>query len=153
MLQNPNFTVEVFRMPVNAIFEAMSGFTSTSLTMAKDSSQLTYSMQWWPSLHEWTGGSGFIVLSFFLLNTNHENKSLYQAETRNWIYHDKLSYTLKAMLVIYLILSSLSAGIFYLLGMPFWEAINHGLTAISTGGFAVTKDSFADYSLTIKKQL
>ena len=46
-------TTRAFSHPLNALFESMSGFTSTGLTMTQDASALPTSLQWWRSVNEW----------------------------------------------------------------------------------------------------
>jgi hypothetical protein len=62
-LRQQRFTTLAFNPPLHAIFEAISGFTSTGLSMSQDASALPYRLQWWRSFSEWVGGVGAIVLS------------------------------------------------------------------------------------------
>ena len=143
--------VAVFYELVNCFFESMSGFTGTGLTMVIDPSKLPYTLQWWRSLMEWIGGIGVIMFASMLLSLNHDEGSLYRAETRNWTIDDvPVMVTIKRIWWIYLAYTIVSILAFYLAGMPFWEALNHGMTAIGTVGFAVTPNSFVDYSPLIK---
>lgn len=141
----------VFSSLINCFFESMSGFTGTGLTMVDDPSQLPYTLQWMRSLMEWIGGVGVIMVASMLLSLNHKEEKLYKAETRNWtIDGAPVSATIQKIWWIYLAYTVLSITAFYLAGMPFWEALNHGMTAIGTGGFAVTPNSFEDYSPLLK---
>ncbi len=56
-------TALAFRDPINALFESMSGFTSTGLTVAEDASTLPMTLQWWRSLSQWIGAVGVIVFA------------------------------------------------------------------------------------------
>jgi Trk-type K+ transport system membrane component len=75
-------TIREFQYPLNAVFEAVSGFTSTGLTMALDSSKLPHSLQWWRSFMEWIGGVGVIVLMLSVLEPSTAPYQLYQAGGR-----------------------------------------------------------------------
>lgn len=143
--------VSVFSDLTNCFFESMSGFTGTGLTMVNDPSKLPYTLQWWRTFMEWIGGIGVIMLASMLLSLNHDEVQLYKAETRNWTIDDApAAVTIKKIWWIYFAYTIASVIAFYLAGMPFWESLNHGMTAIGTGGFAVTSNSFTDYSSLIK---
>lgn len=150
-ISQPNEQVLVFSDIHSAFFESMSGFTGTGLSMLDDSSLIPRCLQWWRSINEWIGGLGIIFLAIIILDTAHENKRLYQSEGMGWTSGDQNT---KSKIIkiwwIYIGYTALSVVSFYLAGMPFWEALNHGLTGISTGGFSVTPDSFISYNTTIK---
>jgi trk system potassium uptake protein len=135
----------------SAIFESMSGFTGTGLTMVNNPSTLPYSLQWWRSLSEWLGGIGIIFLALEVLDINHDTNSMYEAETMNWtLKNGNTIKTINKIWLIYAVYTICSILAFLAAGMPFWESLNHGLTGISTGGFSVNSDSFISYSSTIK---
>ncbi len=141
----------VFNNLVNSFFESVSGFTGTGLTMLDDPSQIPYTLQWWRTISEWIGGIGVIMLASLLLKLNHDDERLYKAETRNWQIDDApLTATIQKIWWIYIGYTMFSILIYLFLGMPFWEALNHGMTALGTGGFSVTSNSFTDYSPLIK---
>lgn len=134
-----------------ALFESMSGFTSTGLSMLTEPESIPRSLQWWRSLSQWLGGIGVIILAVGIFDFSSEKTMLYEAEAMNWtIEEGELERTLNKIWVIYIGLSLLSILLFYLFGMPLWEAFNHGLTAISTGGFTITNSSFIYYNDAIK---
>lgn len=142
--QTPQTILE-FQNPWNAIFESFSGFTSTGLSMALHASELPHSLQWWRSLTEWIGGVGIIVLVLCVLEPSMDNYQLYSAEGRNKKIADTVRATVRKIWKIYLLYTVLSVMLLRLVGMPWWEALNHGMTGISTGGFAVTDDSIGAY--------
>lgn len=143
-------TILPFRQPLNCIFEAFSGFTSTGLSMAFDYSNLPHTIQWWRSLMEWVGGVGVIVLVISLLEPATEPDKLYNAEGRSQRIGLTLSQTVKHIWWIYLLYTIASIFLFRILGMNWWEALNHGMTGIATGGFSITEDSIAHYSIALK---
>lgn len=143
--------LSVFNLLENSIFESVSGFTGTGLTMLDDPSKIPHSLQWWRTFSEWIGGIGVIMLASLLLKLNHDDERLYQAETRNWQIDDApFSTTVQRIWWIYIGYTVLSVVSYYFAGMPFWEALNHGMTALGTGGFSITSNSFTDYSTVIK---
>ena len=143
-------TVLRFQNPWNAIFEAFSGFTSTGLSMALNYSELPRILQWWRSLMEWVGGVGVIVLVISLLEPSTEPYKLYNAEGREQRIGLTLGQTVKRIWWIYLIYTIGSIFLFRIVGMNWWEALNHGMTGIATGGFSVRDSSIGDYGVAVK---
>jgi len=139
-------TVGAFRSPLNAFFESMSGFTGTGLTMTDDESALPHTLQWWRSFIEWVGGVGVIVLTAAILaRPGSGSLTLYESEARSEKIHPSLVSTVRTIWWIFLLFTFLSITLLWLAGMPAWDAINHGMTGLSTGGFSITDDSIATY--------
>lgn len=145
-----NPTVQAFSDPLNALFEAFSGFTGTGLTMAARPSQLPHSLQWWRSLMEWVGGMGVIVLMLSILKSTAGAFRLYYSEGREEKIFPTVVSTVRTMWWIYLLFTFVSVLALRLAGMPWWEALNHGMTGIATGGFGVTDRSIGDYGTPVK---
>ena len=139
-----------FKEPLNALFESMSGFTSTGLTMTQDASALPYSLQWWRTLSEWIGGVGVIVLALALIDKSEKEYALYTAEARASQLGPNVTSTVRRIWMIFIAYTVFAIGAFWLTGMPAWEALNHGMTGIATGGFAVTSNSFQGYGSGVK---
>lgn len=139
-------TILEFQKIDNAIFESFSGFTSAGLSVALHPSQLPHSLQWWRSFMQWIGGVGIIVLAISLLSPSTDAYQLYSAEGRNQKIGLTIKTTVRKIWGIYLLYTV--AGIFLLkiAGMSWWEALNHGLTGISTGGFSIRDDSMGAYN-------
>lgn len=137
----------VFADPVNALFESMSGLTSTGLTVSSDPSALPHALQWWRSILQWVGGIGILYFALALLPPEHDGTHMpelgEEMSTRGKGAH------LLAIWGIYAGYTVLATLAFWAVGMPLWEAVNHGLTGIATGGFSVTADSFASYDRSI----
>ncbi|WP_232833770.1 TrkH family potassium uptake protein [Saliphagus sp. LR7] len=139
-------TTAIFLNPLDAVFESMSGFTGTGLTMAAVEEQLPRSLQWWRSFTEWIGGVGVIVLTVAILaRPGSGSLTLYESEARSEKIHPSIVNTVTEIWKIYLGLTIGSIVLFILVDMPLWDAINHGMTGISTGGFSVHADSIAHY--------
>ncbi|MGB7442187.1 MAG: TrkH family potassium uptake protein [Coleofasciculaceae cyanobacterium] len=143
-------TVLEFQKSWNAIFEAFSGFTSAGLSMALHYSELPRSLLWWRSFMEWIGGVGVIVLVVSLLEPSTDASQLYNAEGREKKISLTLQATVRRIWWIYLLYSLASIILLRVVGMTWWEALNHGLTGISTGGFSVRDDSIGAYSAAVK---
>lgn len=143
-------TILRFQNPWNCIFEAFSGFTSTGLSMAFSYGELPHTIQWWRSLMEWVGGVGVIVLVISLLEPSTEPYQLYNAEGREQRIGLTLGKTVKRIWWIYIIYTVGSIFLFRIVGMTWWEALNHAMTAIATGGFSVNDNSIGDYGIAVK---
>ncbi len=141
-------TLRYFKDPASAFFESISGYTGTGLTMAVRADLLPKSLQWWRSFTEWIGGMGVIVLMLSILagpRPGAANHSLYYAEARSERIHPSINSTLRTMWWIFFLYTFISVIALWGAGMPMWEAINHAMTGISTGGFSVTANSIASY--------
>jgi trk system potassium uptake protein TrkH len=127
----------------------MSGFTGTGLTMAAVEEQLPRSLHWWRSFIEWIGGVGVIVLTVAILSRGGGTSgsyTLYESEARSEKIHPSIVTTVREIWKIFVGLTLGSIILFLLVGMPLWDAINHGMTGIATGGFSVHAASIGHYN-------
>ncbi|MDV7350620.1 TrkH family potassium uptake protein [Halorubrum distributum] len=141
-------TTAVFLDPLDAVFESMSGFTGTGLTMAAVEEKLPRAIHWWRSFIEWVGGVGVIVLTVAILRRSGGSSgsyTLYESEARSEKIHPSIVTTVREIWKIFVGLTLGSIALFLLAGMPLWDAINHGMTGIATGGFSVHADSIGHY--------
>lgn len=135
---------------VDALFESVSGFTTTGSTILTDIEVLPKSIQVWRALTHWIGGGGIVVLSVAVLPLLGIGGShLMKAETTG-VTKEKLTpriaETAKYLWILYIVLNI--AGVFLLMagGMNFLDAFTHGSSAIATGGFSNKNLSTAYYS-------
>jgi trk system potassium uptake protein TrkH len=138
-----------FSHPVDALFESLSGFTTTGATVMTDIESHAPSILFWRSLTQWIGGLGIIVLSVAILPLlGIGGVELYVAEftgsTAEKI-HPRIQETAKRLWLIYLLLTGATAVLLYLAGMGAFDAINHSLTTIATGGFSTKNASVAHW--------
>lgn len=134
----------VFAAPANAIFEGFSGFTSTGLSVVAEASRLPATVQLWRSSMQWVGGVGVIVLMLAVLRPQQGAYRLYRAEARDEKIGPTVRSTVRSMSWIYAAVTAAGVLALRAAGAPWWEALNHGLTAVSTGGFTVTDASAAE---------
>lgn len=134
-----------FTSPVNAFFEGMSGFTGTGLTMALRPEELPRTLQWWRSFMQWIGGVG-VILFMLALVTGPGAHTLYYAEARQEKIHPSIRSTVRTIWWIFLLYTAGSALLFWAVGIPPWDALNHAMTALATGGFSTHADSIAYYN-------
>ena len=164
---SPGATLAPFARPAVALFEGMSGITGTGLSMASDPSTLPASLQLWRSTTQWIGGIGWMMAALVLLaplqglpaggsGGGDDAASPYRRHLPQ-LGAERTTDTLATMTrdpvatiwAIYAVLTPMAFVALSAAGMPAWEAVNHALTGISTGGFAVTADSFAGYDAPI----
>jgi trk system potassium uptake protein TrkH len=135
---------------LNGYFEAMSGFTTTGITMFSGLDSMPKSILFWRALTQWVGGIG--ILSFFLTITfrgtgaHHvfgaESHKIASTRPAPGLFH-----TLKILWGIYGAFTAAGATVLALEGMTVFDAICHALTALSTGGFSPHDSSIAYYEL------
>ncbi|GAA0235797.1 TrkH family potassium uptake protein [Halobacterium noricense] len=139
-------TLAAFRQPINGIFESMSGFTGTGLTMTNREDLLPRTLQWWRSFIEWVGGVGVIVLTTAILaRPGSGSLTLYESEARSEKIHPSIVSTVQTIWWIFLLFTFLSILLLWLAGMPIWGAVNHAMTGLATGGFSITDNSIGTY--------
>lgn len=135
----------VFRHEWNALFEAMSGFTSTGLTMVERPGELPYTLQWWRSLMQWVGGVGVIVLMLTVFHPAGDAHRLYFAEARVEVFASDIAATVRDIWWIYAAYTLLAIALLAMTDMTWWQALNYGMAGIATGGFGVTENSMGDF--------
>lgn len=127
--------------PVDAIFESMSGFTTTGMTLISDFESVPHSILFWRSLMQWVGGVGIILLfTLVLVGGGVGSWRLYHMEGREEKFTLSTIATIKRMWMIYTVLTAACAIVLFLLGMPPFDAANAAMATLSTGGF-LTKGS------------
>jgi len=130
-----------------ALFETVSGLTTTGATIFKDIEVLPPGIMIWRSMTHWIGGLGIIVLTvaiFPLLGIG--GIELFTAEapgpTLDKI-HPRIRETSKRLWYVYSGLTLILMLVLYLEGMSFFDAVNHSFSTMSTGGFSTKNASMA----------
>jgi len=147
-----------FRNPLHALFESMSGYTTTGLTMSIHEPSVGHGFLFYRSLMQWLGGAGMLVLSLAILRQPRGTAGLklYEAEGRSQKIRPNIAGTARAVWRIYLGLT-LTVAVYlavvtfvvmpeYGIGPTLFDAINHAMTGQSTGGFSTLDDSIAGYN-------
>lgn len=131
----------------DAIFETVSGFTTTGASILTDIERLPAGILLWRSMTQWIGGLGIIVLTvaiFPLLGIG--GIELFVAESPGPTsdkVHPRIRETAKRLWFIYAGLTVVLVLLYYVEGMSFFDAMNHALTTMSTGGFSTKNASMA----------
>ncbi len=133
----------------NLIFESMSGYTATGSTIINDVESLPKSVIFWRSMTHWLGGMGIIVLAIAILPLlGIGGMQLFSAEAPGSgisgdKIHPRISATAKRLWYIYVGLTFLETLALNLAGMSIFDAINHSMSNIATGGFSTKNNSLA----------
>ncbi|ABN57861.1 MULTISPECIES: TrkH family potassium uptake protein [Methanoculleus] len=123
---------------LDAVFEAMSGWTDTGLTMMRSVEEMPRTLLFWRSLMQWLGGIGIVAFTVAMASrTGLTQFRLYRSEGRSEALMPSVVATGFEMWKIYLALTAASIGLILLSGVPVWDAVNIALVAIATGGFSV----------------
>lgn len=133
----------------DAFFETMSGVTTTGSTVLSDLDNMAHSILIWRSLLQWLGGIGFIVMAVAILPfLNVGGMRLFRTESSDW--GDKTvprtQSMAKNLFFVYIILSILCALSYHIAGMNWFDAINHAMTTLSTGGYSTSDKSMSNFS-------
>lgn len=134
----------------DSLFEAVSGLTTTgATTVASGLDQLPRALLYYRSQLHWLGGMGIIVLAVAVLPLlGVGGMQLYRAETPGPMKDAKLTpritSTARALWLVYVLLTSSCALVYWLLGMSAFDAICHAMSTLATGGFS-THDASIGY--------
>ncbi len=134
---------------VDAIFESISGLTTTGATVITGIDELPKSILFYRQQLQWLGGMGIIVLAVAILPMlGIGGMQLYRAETPGPMKDSKLTPRIRETAVslwnIYLGLTVLCAGSYWLAGMDWFDAISHSFSTVAIGGFS-THDASIGY--------
>jgi trk system potassium uptake protein TrkH len=131
----------------NAFFETISGYTTTGASILNDIESLPKGILFWRSLTHWIGGMGIIVLAIAILPLlGIGGMQLFAAEAPGPggdKLHPRITDTAKRLWLIYVGYTLAETILLKLAGMTFFDAANHALSTLSTGGFSTKNASIA----------
>lgn len=134
----------------DAFFETMSGFTTTGATILNDIEVLPEGVLFWRSLTHWIGGMGIIVLAIAILPLlGIGGMQMFAAEAPGPggdKLHPRITDTAKRLWLIYFGYTAAETILLQVAGMSFFDAINHSLSTLSTGGFSTKNASIAHWN-------
>jgi len=133
-----------------AIFETISGYTTTGASVLNDIEAVSPSILTWRSITHWIGGMGIIVLTVAILPIlGIGGMQLFSAEAPGVTtdkLHPRITDTARRLWIIYVGLTILQSLLLKFAGMNWFDAINHSMATVSTGGFSTKNASVAAYS-------
>lgn len=132
----------------DAFFESVSGITATGSTVLSELDEVSHGVLLWRSLMQWMGGIGTISFAILILPfLRVGGMQLYNTESsdRSDKVMPRTLVLVKSLFIIYIGLTACCFVVFNLLGMQTFNALNHALTTIPTGGFSTHDASFGFY--------
>ncbi|HDY86000.1 hypothetical protein LCGC14_0678030 [marine sediment metagenome] len=148
----PFFLTEVPKMSfTDAVFESMSGLTTTGATVLTGLDTLPKAVLFYRQFLQWIGGMGIVVLAVAILPLlGVGGMQLYRAEMPGPMKDSKLTpritETAKALWYIYLSLTIICATAYYFAGMSGFDAVAHSFSTVAIGGFSTHDASIGYYN-------
>ena len=138
----PNYT--------DALFETISGYSTTGSSILTDIESMPKGILFWRSATHWIGGMGIIVLAVAILPMlGIGGMQLFMAEAPGPSadkMHPRITETAKRLWLIYFSLTIFEFLLLKIAGMTWFDAINHAMATMSTGGFSTKNASLAHYN-------
>ncbi len=135
---------------INAWFESVSGFTTTGATVLEDIEALPRGMLFWRMSSTWIGGMGVVMFALVILPTMGRSKKTLSSVELSTLARDNYNYRtqiiVQILLVVYLGLTAFSVLSLKLVGMNWFDALCHGMSAVATSGFSTKNISIAFYN-------
>lgn len=130
-----------------ALFEAVSGLTTTGATVFEDLSKVPKSILLWRSITQWIGGMGVLAMFVVVLSgLGASGRSLFRSESSahgSDLAGRTLRETTRSLWLLYISLTVICGLGYWALGMTPFQSINHALTTTSTAGFSTETASFS----------
>lgn len=132
----------------DAFFEAASGVTTTGSTVLSGLDQMSHGILVWRSIMQWVGGLGIVAFALVLLPyLKVGGMQLFRTEASG--HSEKVlprsTEIVGSLLRVYALITALCATTYYMLGMSFFDAINHAMTTVSTGGYSTHDRSMGHF--------
>jgi len=135
---------------VDAVFESVSGFTTTGASILTNIEALPKGLLFWRSFIQWLGGMGIIVLSIAILPfLGVGGMQLYKAEVPSPVpdkLKPRIQDTARILWKVYALFSLIEVILLMIGGMSFFDALCHAFTTMPTGGFSTCNSSIAHYN-------
>ncbi|MBR0149633.1 MAG: TrkH family potassium uptake protein [Lachnospiraceae bacterium] len=135
---------------VDALFETISGFTTTGASICTNVEILTHATQFWRSFTHWIGGMGvFVFIMAILPMMGGSTMNLMKAESPGPSVSKLVPHvkdTAKILYGMYIILTVAEIGTLIMFGMPLFDSLITTFGTVGTGGFGIKCDSIAPYS-------
>lgn len=133
----------------DAIFEAVSGVTTTGSTVLSGLDQMSRGILLWRAIIQWIGGIGIIAFAMIMLPfLKIGGMQLFKSESSDQSEKimPKTNDVVWSIIYVYVLLTAACFVTYYFLGMPRFDALVHALTTMPTAGFSSHDASFGHYS-------
>ena len=130
----------------DALFESMSGITTTGATILNNLDNLPKGILLWRALLQWLGGIGIVVIALVILPfLRIGGMQLFHLEGDDPYdkFLPKISSVVTKIIIVYTALTLILFLLYFISGMTIFDALTHSFTTISTGGFSTHNESFA----------
>ena len=138
---------------IDALFEIVSGFTTTGASILPEVESMPYGLLYWRSFSHWLGGMGVLVFLLAVSSGNERSKGftmhILRAESPGpqvGKLVPRMKQTAEILYVLYIILTVLNAIFLLCGGMPMFDSVCTAFGTAGTGGFGIKNDSMAGYS-------
>lgn len=135
---------------IDALFETVSGFTTTGASILTDVEAMSRSLLFWRSFTHWVGGMGVLVFIMAIIPSSSDRTiHLLRAEMPGPTMGKlvpKAKDTAKILYLIYIAMTVIEIVILFIGGMPLYDSIVLSFGTAGTGGFAIKADGIASYS-------
>ena len=135
---------------VNALFETVSGFTTTGSTILADVEKMSRSCLFWRAFTHWLGGMGVLMFVLAIMSSN-DSRTMHMmraecAGPKVGRLVSKSSFSARILYGIYIALTVSEVIMLLIGGMPLYDSIIHACSSAGTGGFSIYGDSIAHYN-------
>lgn len=133
----------------NALFETVSGVTTTGSSIFSDFSHIPRGILLWRSLTQFVGGIGIIILAVAILpSLKVGGMRLFRSESSEWsqLESGRIGKIALNIMYIYLLVNIVCTLAYHWFGMTWFDAVNHAMATVSTGGLSTHPDSFAHFN-------
>ena len=134
----------------SALFETVSGFTTTGATILVDVEKMSKSCLFWRAFTHWMGGMGVLMFVLAIMSSNDvRTMHMMRAECAGpnvGRLVSKSKFSAQILYGIYISLTLMEMGFLMAGGMPFYDALIHACSSAGTGGFSIWNDSIAHYN-------
>ena len=135
---------------VDAVFETVSGFTTTGASILTDVEAMSHSMLFWRSFSHWIGGMGVLVFVMAIIpNITDRSIHIMRAEMPGPVIGKlvpRVKDTAKILYLIYIVLTFVEFVLLCVGGMSVFDSMLHSFGTAGTGGFGIKADGLAGYS-------
>ncbi len=135
---------------VDAVFETVSGFTTTGASILSDVESMPHSYLFWRQFTHWIGGMGILVFVLAIMpGYNEGTMHMFRAESPGPTvgkFVSKIRYTARILYLIYFALTALMTALLCFGEMNFFESLLHAFSTAGTGGYGSRNDSAMSFS-------